>query len=586
MDKKIRSWQIFGISLILLMIWLIIINLSYSTFQNTRNTDALAEVKVLFPYFYIVIALFALLCIYVFWRRIDNKRLHIALLVEFALMLWFTPYLMSGFVREPDGLWYSGVSLNIQSVLSGISFRASEYAVGYPASFLFNRSALVITGTNVIDYAGWLYPLFYTVIFVFLWYIFASRFFNNRSAFLSGIIAIPALHYLKIHPSPQTLGVILILLTLILLITHESIKCRVLGIVALLIMIITHPVSTILTVLFLGVAYLPKFLFEKKKTIFSRKITIALIAIAVIAAFILFLLFTSLGQSIIQYIQRMLSYPLDRGFDLLLKFIVGSPFIYPEIYLLNQLIYIGYVIMAIILLFYLVQSSSKPAKRGIKTKIIDAIRKVGYKNGVLLTTALLYILLIIILVILTNAYVLIERGLSLFILLISLFISSNIIKIQKSSTNNKVKTKNNKYKTVCSTSIVLLVVLSYPIVSYSIDAYNSFPQSENYGLQFLTSDIPLNDKIITIGMPGQLSGYTKPPTNYAFTYKLQSISERQPDIIVFRNTDYFYMSMRRDLSFENNSYTRLYEEVNSSKLYDKIYASETFKIFIKNENSS
>ena len=410
MNKSIRSWQIFGISLILVMIWLIIINISYPTFQNTRNTDALAEIHALFPYFFIIIAFLALLCVYVFWHKIDNKWLHVILLTEFALMLWFTPYIMSGFVREPDGLWYTGISLNIQDVLNDVPFLFSSYAVEYPASFLYNRSILAVTGIGVVDYAGWLYPLFYTVIFIFLWYLFAMRFFDKRSAFLSGIIAIPALHYLKIYPSPQTLGMILVLLSLILLVTHESVKCKIIGIIGFLIMIITHPVSPILTLIFLGVAYLPRFLLEKRKIMFSRKITIILITALTVTVFTLFLLFTTLGQSILQYIHRMLDYPLDKGLGLIMKFIIGSPFIYPEIFFLNKLIYIGYAAGALILLFCILRTSLKLRKMGIKILIRDAFQKVGYKNGVLLATGMLFILFTIILVVLTNAFVLIERG--------------------------------------------------------------------------------------------------------------------------------------------------------------------------------
>ena len=132
--------------------------------------------------------------------------------------------------------------------------------------------------------------------------------------------------------------------------------------------------------------------------------------------------------------------------------------------------------------------------------------------------------------------------------------------------------------------IVLFVVLTYPVVSYSIDAYTSFPQSENRGLQYLTSNVPLDNKLISIGAAGQLSSYTKPPTNYKFVYSTFNISNIRPDIIIFRNSYYFYISMRFDLSFENNTYTKLFKEINSSELYNKIYVSETVDIFIRNKD--
>lgn len=590
MTKSIRSWQIFGISLILVIAWLIIINLSYSSYQNTRATDALAEVKVLFPHFYILIATFAALCIYVLWKRISNKWLHVAMLTEFALMLWLTPYLMSGFVREPDGLWYSGISLNIQEILGGVPFVSSNYAIGYPSSFIFNKSILVVTGTGTIDYAGWLYPFFYVIIFVLLWYIFGVRYFNRNAAFLSGIIAIPALHYLKIHPAPQTIGVILIIFTLILLITHERVEFWILGIVIFLIMIFTHPISPILAIIFLAVAYLPR-LFSERKKLISRYKKVLIIAISVfIIALIIFLLFTSLGQSIVQYVQRAISVPLDRGFSLIARFIAGSPFIFTEIYFLAQVIYFCFLILAVLLIYYLLRSTQNSKPIGIKARMLVTIQKVGYRNAVLLCVALLYILFTAILVVMTNAFVLIERGLSFFILFISLFISSNIMIISKSGKSIIIKPRQNKsddrLKVVCGVGLIILLVLAYPVIAYSVDAYNSFPRSEDNGLDFLTTHTILNDRTIAIGMPGQLSAYMEPPTSYEYTYYLSSISQRQPDTVAFRNSDYYYTAMRRDLSFEDNGYLNLHSEVDSSGSYDKIYESETFEIFVKNKNSA
>jgi hypothetical protein len=565
--------------------WLIIINLSYSSYQDTRATDALAEVKVLFPHFYIVIALFAALCIYVYWKRIDNKWLHVALLIEFALMLWWTPYIMSGFVREPDGIWHSGISLNIQSVLSGVPFAFTSYAAGYPGSFLFNKAAIEISGVNVAEYAGWLYPLFYTVIFIFIWYIFAMRFFNKKIAYLSGIIAIPALYYIKIHPSPQTIGVILIFFTLTLLITHEGVISRVLGLIGLFIMLISHPISPILTLIFLAVAYFPKFWPRIKSGIFERRTTIMIYFLAIIIILILFFLFTSLGQYILQYSQRLFDQPLDRGFALILKFLIGSPFIYSEIYLLTQLIHIGYACIAIAILYCIVTSSSQIGKKGIRFKISNIIKKAGYKNGVLLAASLLYIVFTIFLIVITNAFVLIERGLSLFIIFISLFIASNSINLHKSSSGKKNRILNKKNRTYIASSIILIVVVTYPVVSYSIDAYNSFPQSENHGLLFLTSHVSLDNKNITMGSQGQLSAYTEPPTNYEYIYFNQDILLLEPDIIIFRNSYFFYMAMRFNLSFEDNLHTRIFEEVNQLQTYNLIYSSGTFEVFIKDDGS-
>lgn len=572
MNKSQRIWQIVGISTILMIVWLIVLSVSYSAFQNTRHTDALAEIHALYPYFHIVILAFAFLCIWVIWQKIDNKWLHVILLTKFALILWCTPYLLSGFVREPDGLWYSGISSYIQEVLSGVTLPFSLYAVKYPASFVLNGAALKVTNVSIPTYSCLVYPIFCTIAIILLWYVFAARFFDQRSAFLSTLIAIPALHYIKIHPSPQTLGTILVLSTLILLITHSTFKSRIAGTALLLVMFITHPISPVLTMIFIFAAYAPKFLLKNKFLTLKHKIII-IFGTIVVSGVLLYT--TGFGNDIMNYLQRMTSSPFTQNFEIIEEFIIGTPFIYSRIYILNQLVYFSYFIAAIIILMCTIIPSLM-LKKSIRVRLSDSIHKIGYKNAVVIITASLYITFTIVLVMLTRAFVLIERGLSFFILLISLYIASNIYSYESAHKKKKCKLNIMKYISVGGIACLLLVVITFPIISYSIDAYNSYPPSEESGLEFLSTSVFLENKTLYMGSPGQLNAYLS--SNPHLTMK--GMNSAKLDIVVFRQSAYYYYSLRMDCSFEDNTYTRFENAITHNITYDKIYSNPTFKIYI------
>ena len=162
-DENQKRYVIY-VSIILMLIWLIIIARAYTSFQDNRLTEPLAEIESLYPGFFIIISLFSILCFWTYKIGINDKILHIILLVEFACMLWLTPYLMSGLGREPDGIWHAAVSLNIPEILNGEV--ASLYANNYPFSYIFNYSFQVITSTQTIPYASIVFPITILVIFI------------------------------------------------------------------------------------------------------------------------------------------------------------------------------------------------------------------------------------------------------------------------------------------------------------------------------------------------------------------------------------------------------------------------------------
>ena len=103
------------------IMWLLSLASAYPEFQNTRLDNPLAELNSLFPLYYISIVLVALSLVFCWVWRIGNRGLHVLLLVLFAAELWLTPYLITGFVRLPDGPWHVGAAMSVPEALDGDS---------------------------------------------------------------------------------------------------------------------------------------------------------------------------------------------------------------------------------------------------------------------------------------------------------------------------------------------------------------------------------------------------------------------------------------------------------------------------------
>lgn len=56
-----------------------------------------------------------------------------------------------------------------------------------------------------------------------------------------------------------------------------------------------------------------------------------------------------------------------------------------------------------------------------------------------------------------------------------------------------------------------------------------------------------------------------------------------PDIVVLRINAYFVISMRYDLSFDNNRYTDLRDNLSRNRNYNKIYANPDFEIYVRSK---
>lgn len=122
-----RTLIILNVAVIAVIIYIISIYRAFPIFQMNRLIDPLAELHSLSVLYYAALVLVALASVACLVWRCGNKYLHIGLLIIFAIMLWLTPYLLSGFVRYSDSSWHVGIATKIPQILAGDKVTLSWY---------------------------------------------------------------------------------------------------------------------------------------------------------------------------------------------------------------------------------------------------------------------------------------------------------------------------------------------------------------------------------------------------------------------------------------------------------------------------
>ena len=583
-DSRTRILIILILAVIAGLVYLLSILPAYSVFQSTRLADPLAELNSLFPLYYVAIGLTALSGVGCLIWRIENKYLHLLLLSLFAVMLWFTPYCLAGYVRLPDGPWHVGVAMQIPQVLDGDPVAFSGNAWLHPGSYIYHYAFLNTLGMEPTTYISLLFPLFCLLIFILLCYVFIAKFISHQVAFLSMLIAIPGLHYIQLHPSPHTIGALLMLTTLLLLI-RRGIASKVIAIMAIIAIIISHPTTPLLLSIFLAAALLTNLLYSRR--IGRTQVALASILLVCFVGWLLWRSFYHASPPAEATGFQLLYEGADPGatgfqflyegatqgdFGVAKQYLTGTTFIYGSIHNLNKVIYFLYAIAAIAGILY-VMARTYLEKSGIR----DWISRIGgLKPSEAVMAFSIPFLLILTFLLAARAACLIETGLTFIILALSCIIASVIARSDHFGVNRRI---------ICSVVVIglLFLTLSFPAVAYSIDAYSSFPKSEEAGLKFLATSVPLGEKTISTNSGAQLALYLQSPIEglerVDHTRRIKpDLTKINPDIVVFRSTGYYLVAMRHDLSFEDNRFAEYLSFVESNK-YDRIYSSSTFEVY-------
>ena len=545
------------------LIYVVSVFLAYQVFQDTWLTDPLAEIHSLYPLYYIAIALAALSVVACVLWRVGNRCIHVLLLLLFAVMLWLTPYWLTSFVRLGDSAWHVGVAMNIPQVLDGEQTVFSNYGWYYPGSFIYHYSFVKILGIQPLTYIH-LYPLICTLLFVILCYALVAKLFGSKVALLSMLIAIPGLHYLQLHPSPHSIGALLMLTTLLLLTQRAAaVKVIPLAVILIVIIIFTHPTTPLLLAIFLAAAFLVSVVYSRR----IRRVQAALAAILIICFggwFIWNSFYPSHGMMSAATIYEGM---MPGGFSVGTGYLSGTRFVYSDIYNLNKGIYFLYAAVAVLAILYIF-ARTYLEKRSVG-KWICGLGGLNRIEALLALSVLPLLLLSFLLA--ENAHDLIETGLTYIILALSGVIASVVL---------RARLVSKKAAPYLITIGALILTLSFPVVAYSIDAYSSYPRSEEKGLEFLASEEPLEGKTVVGSNLHQLSFYPQANLEQTEFFRFDSAQGVEPDVVVFRKSGYYYSAMRIDLSFERNRYTEYKGKIEAEQ-YDRVYSSPTFEVYLK-----
>jgi hypothetical protein len=354
------------------------------------------------------------------------------------------------------------------------------------------------------------------------------------------------------------------MLTALLLLIQRSARAKVIPIVIILISlsVISHPTTPLLIAIFLAAALLTSVIYSRR--IGRHQLMLAGLLIICLAGWFCWYYF---HHALPWMTTETLYNKANPGsFEVGQRFLTGTPFIYGDIYSLNKGIYYLYAAAGLLGLVYTV-AKEYIERRSIK-KWLSSLGGVGRNEACLAISILPLVLLSFLLA--EEAHVLIETGLTYIILAISCIIASVVMRWQL------INRKAAPYFLALG---VLFLTLTSPIVAYSIDAYSSIPKSEGEGLKFLSEEVPLNGKSVSMWQPNQLAFYAKLSSGQV-DFKNFRKQNLEPDIAVFRNTGYYYTAMRIDLSFEDNDFTKNLARIESEK-YDKLYSSPTYEIFAK-----
>lgn len=566
-----RRVGLIGLSSILLfVVWVFLILFLAPQYQNTAGADPLAMINVLFPSFWILLLAYVLIFFSAFVLQGTPRWLHMLLLAQFALILYYTPFLLSGFSWSPDSLWHGGVASYMPQILSGHDFVLTDYAHAYPLMFSLTYVVEWISGMSVFTYSLYVYPVVCTVLFSTLSYFLASRLFNARIAFLAMLFTLPALHYVEMHVSPFSAGTIILLISLILWTYHSKLAIG-LSFLSVIALVLVHPVSPLMLGIFFFSVLVINLVFRKRISSEDSATKVYGLAYLVLSVGV-WASWTVIASSFYVGVRSAVSNILNFSFLSRLftvsDFTLGkSGFIYGWIQNLSLGIYA--LIFGIVFVLVFGGRIVNIRHLRVSSKQLDSQM---FKRLVLILASVIYAAISFMLFLSSGERFLLGRGLLYFILMGAMVIATYFV-IEGPRWQN--------VKTFAALALIIFLVCSFPLIAYSKESYNTFTPSADKGLQFLSSKIDLSQNSLSMSSEQQLASYADLSKGLILLPFPPNMTSSSPDVVAMRINGYYLISMRGDLSFTNNSFTRLNIYLENSPDYNKVYSNSQFEIFVK-----
>jgi hypothetical protein len=576
---------------VIFSLWIVLTVDAAPRFQELVGSDSFAMINVLFPYFWVILLGFLGVCFFCFLRSDTPVWLNMMLVGQLSLVLYLTPFLLSGFSWSPDSLWHGGIARYLPEIFSGQRIAYGHYAQSYPFSFLPTFLFTQVFGVGLVSYSTYIYPVISSLLISQLGYVFVSRVFNHKVAFLSLLLTLPALHYFEPHVSPFSTGTILVLVSFILL-TFRNRFSLILSFSTVVLLTLTHPISPMSLGVYILSYIVVGFVFRFQNgtsKFFSRSFLLSFLFFLGIVWFSWTIFY---AMTIYYGLESALFNFFNFGFFASLlevsSFTVGAQsFIVPEIHQISLLIYGIFLIFSIMpMLEYSLRALGRFNPESTSFSLFD---KMGLSFTAIVSAAMGFFLFLS-----SGERFLLGRGLLYFIFMASMVVATYFVSRGKFSGN---------LKKIVAFGLIIFLFFSFPVLSYSKEAYNSFTPSADSGLRFLTSNVELNNKTISMGVDQQLAGYADLtqtiipvnfPPNLNFSLSdvnidenatleeiLETVKKLSPDIVVMSINSYYVISMRYDLNYTDNSYLDLQNDLETNILYNNVYSNPRFETYVR-----
>ncbi len=565
-----------GASFSLWIVYIFSLLLAYPKLLATLSINHFAAIDAIFPYLNLLAMTISLLCFVCALYRMENKYVQIELLIQLSLTLWVTPYFLSSYIMGHDILYHGGVSIYAPQALAGSHTYFSDYLEDYPMSFILNWIFMNVTTIDLPVYSRLIFPAFASMTYVVLMYSLASRFFERRIAFLSVCLTILGLYYVEIQMAPQTVGVMLVL-TSVLLIFRSDLKSKILALLPISLLIGTHPESPLLLSVFLVASFVAARITHD----YNYRKGYSSFLILIIVGWLTWAFFHAvtmggipISKALVSIFQFAISLESTRTF-------LPNQTLFPLIGYLRTYFLYGYVLMYLgLLLTFLHLRALSSIPKLLKHLTVE----LGSGRVMFISCSAFFLLVAFFLRTSTGdlGINLVQRALFYFYLCMSIFIASSLIRM---SSRNRSRAK----------LLLLLLVGSwigstafvYPIASYYAVAYNSVPYSQVVGIEFL-SHSTLESKRVFSYRPNDLAFVSRTesieivyqPQN-ASIQNLQGFVQKSLDVAVIQHDQYFYFA-DQDLSLSDNTFVRMNEVLINSPEMNMVYSNPSCQIFFRN----
>jgi hypothetical protein len=348
-----------------------------------------------------------------------------------------------------------------------------------------------------------------------------------------------------------------------ILLTYQGPKYLALNIVVISALILTHPISPLFLWIYIFSALFLSVVFRTDR---RSKITLFSLLAFLSTFWFIWTYFVAAPNynGIDSPLNRVLSLEFLNKVENTLQWTAGGQgFIFPEIGELSLYIYAIFGILIVLITGWTVTNLLKKRRQtdqATRTRLQLAIAALGSAAiGYLLFSA-------------SGERFLLGRGLLFFLLLGSVCVASYL---------QGVKFKQSKMWAALTILFIIVLSLSFPVVSYSKENYNTFTPDSEGALIFLTTQMDLINKTISMGYDQQLAAYANLSNGFKLVGFPPNFTINKPDIVVLRLNYYYLLSMRYDFSFTNNSYTRAQAYLDNCTDYKMVFVNDQSQVWVK-----